>query len=43
MSKIVNQTFKQFEDKVRRDIYDMKKAGTFVDDSVAAEDTWDTV
>jgi hypothetical protein len=43
MSKIVNQTFKQFEDKVRRDIYDMKKAGTFVDDAVAAEDTWETV
>lgn len=43
MSKLLDQTFKQFEDKVRRDIYDMKKAGTFVDDAVAAEDTWETV
>ena len=43
MSKILDQTFKQFEDKVRRDIYDMKKAGTFVDDAVAAEDTWETL
>lgn len=43
MSKILDQTFKQFEDKVRRDIYDMKKAGTFVDDAVAAEDTWELV
>lgn len=43
MSKLVNQSFKQFEDKVRREIYDMKKAGTFVDDSIEAEDSWETV
>lgn len=43
MSNLVNQTFKQFEDKVRRDIYDMKKAGTFVDDSIEAKDSWETV
>lgn len=41
MSKILDQTFKQFEDKVRRDIYDMKKSGNFVDDAVVAEDTWE--
>lgn len=41
MSKILDQTFKQFEDKVRRDVYDMKKAGTFVDDSIEAEDSWE--
>lgn len=43
MSKLVNQSFKQFEDKVRREIYDMKKAGTFVDDSIEAEDSWETL
>ncbi len=43
MSKLLDQTFKQFEDKVRRDIYDMKKAGTFVDDAIAEEDSWETV
>lgn len=43
MSKILDQTFKQFEDKVRRDIYDMKKAGNFVDDAVESADSWETV
>jgi hypothetical protein len=43
MSKLVNQSFKQFEDKVRREIYDMKKAGNFVDDSIEAKDSWETV
>lgn len=43
MSKILDQTFKQFEDKVRRDIYDMKKAGNFVDDSIEDKDAWEAV
>ncbi len=43
MSKLLDQTFKQFEDKVRRDIYDMKKAGNFVDDSIEDTDAWETV
>ena len=43
MSEILDQTFKQFEDKVRRDIYDMKKAGNFVDDSIEDTDAWEAV
>lgn len=42
MSKLLDQTFKQFEDKVRREVYDMKKAGGFVDDSINDSDSWET-
>jgi hypothetical protein len=43
MSKILDQTFKQFEDKVRRDVYDMKKSGNFVDDAVDSKDSWESI